>query len=148
MTELAEDRLENGETAFVDLKRRVIHAEDRLSEIKAELRELNGSLRELNATIANVGKPHYQTWTAFAGLFCTVSAAVWWLAITPINDRLRTLESFATTAVSRDMLVEKWTQTDKELQRIENEIAARATKDDLNRLIIETDRRLPRAKEK
>jgi chromosome segregation ATPase len=148
MTERAEDRLENGETAFVDLKRRVIHAEDRLSEIKSELRELNASVRELNTTIANMGKPHYQTWTAFAGLFCTVSAAVWWLAVTPLNDRLKTLENVAATAVSRDVLVEKWAQTDKEFQRIENEIAARATKDDLNRLIIETDRRLPRAKEK
>lgn len=145
MPERAEDQLANGDTAFVDLKRRVIHAEDRLSEIKSELRELSASVRELNTTIASMGKPHYQTWTAFAGLFCTVSAAVWWLAITPINDRVKWLE---TSSVPKEVLVEKWAQNDREFQRIENEIAARATKDDLNRLIIETDRRLPRAKEK
>lgn len=148
MTERAEDRLENGDTAFVDLKRRVIHAEDRLAEIKLELRELNASVKELNATIANMGKPNYQTWGAGAGLFCTVTAAIWWLAITPVNDRLKALDNFAAGTVPKDVLVEKWTQTDKELQRLENEIASRATKDDLNRLIIDTDRRLPRAKEK
>jgi hypothetical protein len=108
MAQLADDTTESGETAFADLKRRVIHAEDRLSEIKSELRELKASVKELNTTIANINKPQYQTWGIFGTLFCTVTAGVWWLAIAPINDRVKAIEIADATFVPREVHIEKW----------------------------------------
>ncbi len=146
--QLADDRTASGETAFVDLRRRVIHAEDRLAEIKSELRELNGSVKELNATILGMGKPHFQTWAAIGTLVASVTAGAWWLAIAPISDRVKAIEVMDTNFVSRELHIEKWAEESKELQRLEDEIAGRVTKDDLNRLIIDIDRRLSKSRER
>jgi hypothetical protein len=114
MAQLANDKTESDETAFVDLRRRVIHAEDRLSEIKSELRELNSSVKEPNNTVANMSKPHYQTWGIFGTLFCTVTAGVWWLAISPINDRVKAIEVASSVIVPREVHIEKWAEINRD----------------------------------
>jgi hypothetical protein len=134
------------EPEIVDLKRRVIHTEDRLTEIKTELRELNVSVRELNATITTTSKPNYQVCGIFGTLFCTVTAGMWFLAITPINDHLKGIDALDAVILPREVSIEKWGNIDKDVLRLENEIDQRATKDDLNRLIIDIDRRLPGTK--
>jgi hypothetical protein len=93
---------------------------------------------------ARRSKPHYQTWAAIGTLVFTLMAGAWWLAITPINERIKSIEVSDSVIVPREVHIEKWAQFDHEIQRLENEISARATKDDLNRLIIECDRRMPK----
>ncbi len=123
------------------LEQRVVHTENDVAEIKNGLRSLDMSIKDLNSVIANIGKPQYQIWGVFGTLFCTITAGAWWLAINPINERVRYIESII---VPREVHVEKWAQADRETLRLESEIASLATKDDLNRLIIEIDRRLPK----
>ncbi len=127
------------------LTQRVIHTEEKLTEIKGELRDLNVSIRELNSTIAAMGKPKWQVWSGISTLIVVVTGGVWGLAISPINDRVNKLE---TSYVSRDVHIEKWAQTKEDFQRVENEISQKASKDDINRLIIDIDQRLPKAKQK
>ncbi len=56
------------------------------------------------------------------------------MAISPISDRVKSLELASTTIVPREMHIEKWAQAKEDMNRLENEISQRASKDDLNRM--------------
>lgn len=124
-----------------ELKQRVLHTEEKLTEIKVELRDLNISIKELNSTIANMGKPKWQVLLGAGTLICLVTGGIWTLVITPLSDRVKAIES---TYVPKDTHLERWAQEKEDLQRIENSIKDRVSKDDFNRLIIDIDKRLGR----
>lgn len=132
------------------LQQRLFHAEDKLLEIKGELRELNLSIKELNGTISNMGKPKWQVWIGASTLICVVTAAAWGLAISPISDRLKSMEIAANGFVPREVHIEKWAQIEKAIQANQNEIRRlderSATKGDIDRLAKQFEVRSPQRK--
>ena len=126
----------NGQTSFDVLKERVAHIDDRLKEIAK-------SLEVLNTTINEASKPKWHLLipgTALLAGFCWYALE---LIANPIEQRVKVLEM---EIVPHDVHVEKWAQNKEDIERLENEIKGCATKDDMNRLIIDFDQRLPRKK--
>lgn len=136
--------MENNNGNVAVLRQRILGAEDKLLDIKSELRDLNLSIKELNAGVMTMGKPKWSIWISAGALLSVVTGAVWGLAIAPLNDRVRMLETATLAFVPREVYTEKWAEAKEERTRMENDIAQRVTKDDLNRLIIDIDRRLPK----
>ena len=129
-------------TNFGALQERVRNIDVRLAELATSLRETNMAVREATQAMAGLGKPRWSVWIGGGTLICIVTGAMWGLAISPIIDRVKVLEAMSLTIVPREVHIEKWAQIKEDMQRIENEISQRASKDDLNRVIIEIDRKL------
>lgn len=133
---------------FGALQERVRGIDLRLGDLAVSLKETNVALRSAIEAMSLLGKPKWQLWSGFATVIVAATVGMWNLAIAPIGARVTSLEQSASTFVPREVHIEHWEQQKVELNRIENEISARATKDDLNRLIIELDRRLPKTRNK
>lgn len=94
-------------------------------------------IRELRKEINNLQRPNYQLIIAFLGFLVVGGAGLWGLAIKPTNEVLAKLPS-------ADFITEKFSELAREQTSIAGNLEKYATKDDLNRLIIDIDRRLPR----
>jgi hypothetical protein len=113
---------------FGVLQERVANFDRRLVELSASLERTNVALNKATEVMASLGKTKWPVLFAGGTLICVVTAGAWGLAISPINDRMK----------------DDRTSVKESIQRLESEIALKASKDDLNRVIIDVDKRLPR----
>ena len=111
---------------------------ERVNNIDRRLAELVRSIERLNNTIQEAGKTKWATITGFAGVTLTALAGMWLLVVIPIKDDIKDIKSLS---FSKDNEAGRESYVDKELSRLENGLKDKASKDDLNRLIIEIDRR-------
>ena len=123
---------------FGVVQERVRNIEIRLGEISEALKETNKTIREASAAMGQFGKPQYSLWIGFLTIFLTVLGAGWFIVIDPLHRDISHLEI---TSVSREVNIERTNEVDKHFLRLEHELEGRALKDDLNRLIIEVDKR-------
>lgn len=139
MDQLADSKNgDNGPTNFGALRERVNNIDKRLGE-------LVDGMDALNKTILEASKTKWGELIGFATIICLVLGGLWLLVVIPIKDDIKDLKLSSMTAKegnSRELYV------DREMLRLENDLKDKANKDDVNRLIIEIDRRLPKLREK
>ena len=111
---------------------------ERVNNIDRRLGELVFSLEKVSFTIQEAGKTKWTTITGLASVVFAALAGIWLLVIIPIKDDIKDIRS---VAVTRDNEHGRESYVDKELLRFEAELKDKASKDDLNRVIIEIDRR-------
>lgn len=134
MSERADDKNgDSGQSNFGALQERVLNIDKRLGDIVDRFDKLTDAIHE-------VGKTKWTTLTGFALVAFTVLGGLWLLVVIPIKDDIKDLR---TGTVSKDSDVGRSAYVDKEMLRLEGALKDKASKDDLNRLIIEIDRRWP-----
>jgi len=125
-------------TNFGVMQERVANFDRRFAELAASLEKTKVALDKATDAISSLGKPKWSLWLSTGALISLVTGGVWGLAISmaisPISDRVKSLELASTTIVPREMHIEKWAQAKEDMNRLENEISQRASKDDLNRM--------------
>lgn len=124
---------------FGVVQERVRNIEIRLGEISEALKETNKTLREATSAMGRLGMPQYGLWIGAGAIFLTISGAVWATVIEPLHREIAHLE---TSTVPREVNIERMNDVDKHFLRLEHSLEGMATKDDLNRVIIEIDKRL------
>lgn len=137
------ESLKLGVSNFGALEQRVTFIEERLDELRVDIKDLNTTIRDLDRTILMAHKPNYQVWAGMGGLMIMGIGSLWGLAIQPLNNSINVLSA---SIIPPGVLTERQMDTDKALARMEADIKSKASQEELKRVTVDMDQRLPRAK--
>jgi hypothetical protein len=123
--------------AFGDGARRT----SEIALISQHMASLMLDVRELRKEIRDIRSPNWQILLGFAALLLTAGVGLWTLAISPIREELA---KFPSQFAQKDIVEERFAEAAKERVQLAERFNNYATKDQLNQVIIDVDRRLPR----
>ena len=137
---MADDRADdrtNGpgsQSNFGVMQERVSNIDRRLSELVDSLEKTNIAVREAAKAIEMASKPKWSIMFAAATLVSGALWAVWTIAVVPISDRVKVIES---AYVPEKIHIERWGRQDnqekEDVARLENEIKNKADSAGINR---------------
>jgi hypothetical protein len=111
--------------------------------LRQQLLNLATDIRELRKEVSEMRTPTHTVYIQWLGLVIVGGSALWALAIQPLKDTQRQAEL---TFAAKSIVDEKFLESDKASSELREMFKGVAMKEDLNRVIIDIDRRLPRVK--
>jgi len=126
-------------------------------KLQQQAETISVELQAIRQDMKKLTNPNYANLIAGATLMVIGIGSLWGIAIRPISDALTNMQA---DLMKKDLIIEKFGEHDRDLAAIHSDLATKASKedvvvlhgalndkaakDDLNRVIIDIDRRLPK----